>query len=556
MIILYADNIKMRPTLFFLLFFAVTSLFAQDKPCEISAPVDLPLDGWNKVLMMRNGNTVLLHMEQNKPLVVKIFDKDRKEIASQKHLFDILNIHRLEDVVFKGFYDIDGEAVLFFQQSYENKESLIQLSFDPNDGKLIGEKLMLQSTSTNKSTDYYILKPPSIDSYMVFCYRDMTLHFDANPELCFFNAKHDKYKSVPVDIDVKDNRWMTYDGANLDAYGNVCITISLATRDVVDGEIRSAFDNTPANGEQHLVFLYLPKGGDKFISTSLKMNPEIRPLYTNISCNPFANSLNVLLLETQIRRAKYGLCNVNMIGVFPLLFTVDKNNMSVQHNWINYKGVTDILNDSSKYFAGIPINMYTTNTGLTTLVSEEYRECSYMENGFAVPQTETGNIAITRLDDTGKELSAVLIPKAQFVRSILSVKDIAYRNVNKYLFVPSAFRDIPQNDFANEFASINNYSIGKDLYIVYNDDKKNFSSTITPVDSVYDFTHTDAVYCVVNRKNEVAKHYLFGEPGNNESRSGSVESACFDDKTHTYATLMLDRRGDEVTTHMAWCHLE
>src|SRR6185437_446824 len=105
----------MRPILFFLLFFTATSLFAQDKACEVSSPIDLHLDGWNKVLLMRNGNTLLLHLEHNKPLVIKVFSKERKEIASQKYFCDVLDINTLDMASFKGFYDINGEAVLFIQ---------------------------------------------------------------------------------------------------------------------------------------------------------------------------------------------------------------------------------------------------------------------------------------------------------------------------------------------------------------------------------------------------------------------------------------------------------
>lgn len=570
----------MRPILFFLLFFTATSLFAQDKPCEISAPVDLPLDGWNKVLLMRNGNTVLLHMEHNKPLVIKVFGKDRKEIASQKYPCDVLDINTLDMAVFKGFYDINGEAVLFMQQPNERKESLIRITFDANSGKMLSEKLMLQSASFNKRTDYYVLKSANVDSYAVFCFRSTIWHPDTQPELCYFNEKHEQYKSIPINIDVTNFKWMDFVGANLDAYGNICITIYLSNRDVSSASLRTAFDNQPSTFNKYLALIYVPKGSDKFIGTSVKLASEIAPDYTNFSYDPFSHGLNVLLLETQNQLVKNGLNTVSVNNRHSLLLTVD-GDMSLKYNWINYTGAKNIAypNDSTKIFDAIPIKMYTATNGLTTLVSEEYGRYDVAETRFIKPETETGDIAVTRLDDTGRELSTVVIPKAQFVQANLYPYELSHRDVSKSLFVKAPgsdvysesfsrrrgsantffrgpYRDIAQNDFVNEFTSVNSYPIGKSLYLVYNDDKKDFSATTTPVDSVYDFTYTDGIYCVVNHKNEVTKHYLFGAPGNDESKSSAIESACFDDKTHTYATLMLDRKGDKVTSHLAWCHLE
>lgn len=57
---------------------------AQTTSFRISDPIDLPIEGWNKTLLMHNGNTILFHFERRKPILVKVFDSTGKEIASSR----------------------------------------------------------------------------------------------------------------------------------------------------------------------------------------------------------------------------------------------------------------------------------------------------------------------------------------------------------------------------------------------------------------------------------------------------------------------------------------
>ena len=78
---------------------------------------------------MKNGNTMLFHFEPRKAVVVKVFDTSHKEIASQKHVCKILDINYFYYAIFKGLYDINGEAVLFMEQEHLNKRQLVRGAF-------------------------------------------------------------------------------------------------------------------------------------------------------------------------------------------------------------------------------------------------------------------------------------------------------------------------------------------------------------------------------------------------------------------------------------------
>ena len=49
--------------------------------------------------------------------------------------------------------------------------------------------------------------------------------------------------------------------------------------------------------------------------------------------------------------------------------------------------------------------------------------------------------------------------------------------------------------------------------------------------------------------------FLLGDPKENESRSVMLESSDFDEKTRTYAALVLYRKDTKYDLHIAWCHL-
>ena len=58
--------------------------YGQENKYDLGAPIALKQTGWNKVLCMKNGNTMLFNLDRNMPVTVKVFDSSHKEKASQK----------------------------------------------------------------------------------------------------------------------------------------------------------------------------------------------------------------------------------------------------------------------------------------------------------------------------------------------------------------------------------------------------------------------------------------------------------------------------------------
>ncbi len=257
---------KKLPALIVLCLLART-VVAQDKKYEQSLPVDLPQHaGWNKVLCMRNGNTLLFHFEPAKRIIVKVFDSTRTEVASRQEKYSVLDILTDEHAVFKGLYDINNEAVLFIDQDHSGKHELVRIRYNSSDGTIVEEKLVAQSQNENKRIFFYLMKNKEDDNYEVFYCMDIrhpAKECDLN--VLYYNNKHETIRQVHLDVDRKDYDYLETVGAETQPNG-VLITISLDNTSLY-GKPNHGRNNALLPGgsvyQHYLTFYYIPKGGDK-----------------------------------------------------------------------------------------------------------------------------------------------------------------------------------------------------------------------------------------------------------------------------------------------------
>ncbi len=196
----------MKPVILFVftLFCMVPFVQAQELKYEMSAPIDIPLAGWNKVLQCSNGNTLLFHFEPRKGIIVKVFDASRKEIFSKKHICDLFDINIIDRSHLDGITEINGEAVIFATQQIENRETVLKLRFSTTNGNLIEENKFLQSESFKNNTRAFILRSASSEGYYVVCSIPATEQGKKNYIIKQYSEQHQLLKEIPINIDSKD----------------------------------------------------------------------------------------------------------------------------------------------------------------------------------------------------------------------------------------------------------------------------------------------------------------------------------------------------------------
>ncbi len=571
-----------------LLLISARHCIAGDKRVYIGNPLDMPMTGWYKVLCMKNGNTLLFHIDNNKPLVVKVFDSTHKEIRHQSHLLRDFDVSKLQLSAFKGLFEVNKEAVLFFEQEHQNRYVLIRVRIDGSSGKLIEEKQLGESQNLLKRTYYFVTKGRADDGYAILYCMDDNQFKKCNVHVTYYDNTHEQVRDLGLDVDRKKYDYMFATGAEATANGmNVTLTLlKMEMNATASGRSpqRAVYDH-------HIALYHIPKDATHARCTVVDASTDVYPNYAKYSYNPFADATNVLLYSYLPIRYTFGGDDAVIDNDYSPTLNPDVNNYDVNHvsatsyatgvdirrgsvsenlffktdaaetklNYLHNQLATDYLRsktDTNRLFYGIPLSMFTNENGLSTVISEKYERFDEPESGSRYAfETHLGDIAITQVDDNGNELWGTVIPHAECIRSYK-------RFYNPYEFsrkkeLGYLYSDLPGQIYAKQFMSANSYICNKELFIVLNDYARNIERGLSEkTDTIYDHQNTDAFYYKVNRKREISMDYLFGKQAPNVHICGLTEGADYDEQRGVYASLVQFKRGETITLRMAWRQLD
>jgi hypothetical protein len=541
------------------LLFAAGILSAQEQACVLSNPINSSETGVYKVLCMQNGNTMLLHMEPSKPVGVKIFDSTHKLIAVQEHECHELNTNTFKTSVFKGLFEINGEAVLFFQQPHINKQLLVRVRIDGTNGRITDEEIIGQSKSLAKPMQFYVMQNKRSDGYSVLYCTDVPQFKECEVTVKYYSNKHEITKEMPIPVDRKPYDYMGVVGADELPEGT-CITLRFSELKVNGTFSGIGRDPKASVYEYYLGVYYIPKDSSIVHSRVLDLTTDFSPYYVHSTYNHFAKSVNILALSYRDILLRNGLEMLPSALTAVLFLKYDDESGDIHHNWINNQIANTYLKqrtDTNHWYQGIPVKYFTTKTGLSTVVSEAYNRHNSVETNARANVHETffGNIGITQFDDEGEEIWGTVLPLSQYYKSYRQYYPPT--ELGKRYQDQDLFSDLPAQVHERQFVSLNVYARNNNHYIIANDLKENLNSNLAkPGDTVFSCLTASAVCYKVNRKNEVNKYSLLGECPEAEHRASFIEGADFDEKRGVYATLVQVRRGDYTALRMAWCKLD
>jgi hypothetical protein len=534
---------------------------AQNKKYDLSQSIDLKQTGVNKVLCMKNGNTMLFHFEPHKALVVKIFDSLHKEIASKEHLCRIVDLYKLKDATFKGLYDVNGEGVLFIEQEHLSKYGLVRLRFNSSDATLIEEKLVDESKSLAKRTEFDVMKDKNDDGYAILLFTDVRTSKECDAFVRYYNGRHETLKEVTLDIDRKNYDFAAVLGAEIQSNG-ICISLDLSKLKMnggLPGSSRTTDLGTPNIYDHNMVVYFIANGSTTAKKCAVDVGTNLPPYYSNYTYNALEHSLNLLLLSYKQASYQVGLGWQPAAVMANLFFRIDERDMSLGFKQIKNQLANNYLQektDTSNFYVGLPAKLFTNENGLSTMVSEYCFMQGNLEGQSKYGRNSyLGNICVTQFDDDGNEIWGIVLPKAQFHRSLQRYYYLD--EISKKWQGMALFDDTPEAAYRRQFLSINNYCRNKNFFIIYNDVNKNFNNSIShPGDTVYSFENTNTCYYKINKQKEVTKNYLFGEPGTDEYKASFIEGADFDEQRGVYAALVQYKKGDDISLCMAWSRLD
>ncbi|MES2701208.1 MAG: hypothetical protein V4649_01130 [Bacteroidota bacterium] len=533
---------------------------AQEPKFQMSTPIAINQSGVFKVLCLRNGNTMLLHLEPSKPILVKIYDSLHKLKASREHGCGELNVNTFKTSIFKGLFEVNGQAVLFFQQLHLTRQELVRVIIDGTTGRLVEEKMIGQSKALSKPTQFYVMPNKAADNYAILYSTDAPQFKECDVHITYFDSRHERIKDVELDVPRNDYDFMSVVSAD-NLPNGACITLGFAKLEINGTTSNIGRDPKNSTYLHYLGIYYIPKDSLKPRSQIVDLTTDIYPYYSLYTYNPFAQSINLLLLSYRDAFYRNGLEFLPTSFSAQLLLKMDENTWDLHHAWINNKIATNYLRqrtDTSRVYQGIPIKAFTNSNGLSTVVSEAFNRYQSVETNAraVVRETYFGDICVTQYNDDGDEIWGTILPKTQYYKSYR--KYYTPTEMGKRWQDQDLFSDLPPQVYSRQFASLNTYAYNNNHYIIYNDLKQNFGNNVVrPGDTVFTLDAANAVYYKIDKKREVTKHNLLGEtPAIMEYKTSFIEGADFDEQRGVYATLIQFKRRDYTSLRMAWTTLD
>lgn len=514
-----------------LLVLLIAQANAQDSTLIISPPVQIGLEGWNKVLQLNNGNTMLFHFENNKLISIVLFDKNGKQTASAKAETKKVDASMLDNASFLGLYDIGGHAVLFINQQIDNVSSLVRLVFNANTGAMMSESVILSSPSFQKEIKMSVKKASGETGYTI-------VGFLQHPELDSVTLTIQKYddthkmvKNLSYSVLTKDYDYYNFIGADAHTDGSVMAVIK--TEKVVQFEKLH---------KVAVLLMYLPTDAQKLSVTEVSLTDNISLSGMRFSKNEFNSTLNVLLSVSTYYLLQNGLERKlnNDRNYLQLILPEDMSSM--KNKYIKFiKAKAFMLKQSAEkempLFENASLMAYNTNErGITTTIHMEATDERH--KGYAMDKY--GKYIVTKIDDNGEEMASVVLPSAH-----AQVYTIAY---------PSVFKKVSYKQAMHMPVCLLSKNSS---YVLYNDDLSILDSPVSmrrPLILAYD--STDAILCHINRKNMLTKRAFVNGKEAGLHIQLYPDSEHFDEKTRMLAIVIRKKKAKAETLHLAWRKLE
>jgi len=534
----------------FALLFGITTVKAQPK-IETSTSFDEPEDGWNKLIQMKNGNTLFFHFTKKEGIDVTVYDKSRNQIATKEITSELWEPKKMKTSVVEGLYEINGQAVIFLQQTLDRTPTLFRLIFDANTGELLKEKKLGTIPKYGAfagyamvfggvdASDFYVEKDPNSDCYAVVLFNGFAHESGERIKVVHYNGMHKKISSAYYDSPEGQFKYLRYIGMTVDGEKSVHICAY-------------GFNSkTDESGADARVIVSKLNGGDStFTHKLLDFTDDFRDTKAVMKYNKGTGMIELMTLTFLKSKHKTNY-------YLPLISYIDPETLFITSSQVlTTKKASDYMQahlDNTDGYNGLPQDMIINNDNSTTILYEEQSQQVIYNHTGGVSSTSTtlGNIGIAELDNKGTEKQGYAILKKQHATGLFDPLYLSHKGKGIWSYRGGGgFMKLNNN----AFLSFDYVNTDKNRYIIFNDYPSNFErgedvkkrkevTTISGANTIYYRLHNG----------EFDKDYLFGTPSSDDqSNFCYVESSDFNKETNTYATLLMSRDGRKKEAKIAW----
>ncbi|HXS37924.1 MAG TPA: hypothetical protein VN721_14570 [Flavipsychrobacter sp.] len=548
----------MKKTLFVLFALMMCAHFtkAQTPHIEMSEPFDEPEEGnWNKLLQLKNGNTFYFHFTKKDGIEVTVYDKNRKQIASNTLTSNLWEPGKMKESKIEGLYEINGEPVIFLHQLLNRTPTLFRLRLNPDNGKLVEEKLMgtiqrygafagyAMALGHVSESDFFIEKDPRTDCYGVVYFNGFAHESGERIKVEHYNGEHKLINSAYYDAPDGQYKYLRFIAMTVEGDRNIFLAVY-------------GF-NTQASGgdDSRVIISKLSADVNVFKQKILDNTEDFKNTTATMTYNPGRQVLQLLTLTYLTTKSKF-FSHKSTSTFLPLITDIDPMTLSVTSSQpLAGEKVSEYMKanlDQDDGFNGIPQTMVINKDNTTTILSEESETKTIVDSRTGTIMSEKtllSNIGISELDANEKELYGYGILKSQQANGYIPNLYLSEKDNGYWYYQRTPAMQLNNNPFLS-FDYVNTNS---NRYIIFNDypdnfdkDEKKKRKTVTTI------SDANTIYYVLNN-GQMTKHYLFGEPeSDRKSKFSYIASSDYLQNTNTYATIIVERDGRDKQARIAW----
>lgn len=544
---------------------------------ERSTAFEEPEKGASRLLLMKNGNTLFFNFTPKKGIDVTVYNTKHRAKAIVNNAVQSWKQKAMKRASLRGLYEMNGQAVVFIQQVVKKKPCLYRFIFDANSGKLLSEKLIADLPRMGMGAgyamafggvalpDFYVRKDPNSEYYAVAAFNSLAHDRNERIRVVHYSPDHKEINKAFYNSPDGVYKYLNF----LDMYVNkdefVFITaFAYNTRSSGGKDSRIVISRLMKDSKEFQYNLLDYTDDFRNVDVAMKYSNSDKLLYMLASID--AKSANK---EATMHKGGVGGRYVLQMNVIDPVALKVNSNYFVEHPKLD-EYVKEHLKYKKPYYGVIQDFNINDDHTVSVMFEEldiiEHRSSSstYGGPGGGVGvvgvhsgvgavwySTRLGEIGITRLDASGKELSSYAIAKAQEAKTKLDMLNINQRPQSNWSFrgKGSSYGDI-SGFFSYDYVFANNSG-----YVIYNDYSKNAESDNENYRSKKKMVHISNAntMCAVFDGTNVTNTYLFGDPGKkNESRFSQMEMNTHSEDGTSYATMMIERKGHDKSAYIVW----
>ncbi|WP_089911073.1 hypothetical protein [Chitinophaga rupis] len=515
-----------------------SALKAQVPKVTLSAAFPEPeADGWDKVVLLPNGNTCYLHFDKSKGIQSSLYNAARELTVSDVITGRQWDTRDMNDTEIDGVYAINGQVVIFLQQLIKYKPTLFRIVIDGTSGHLqqedkIGELptvLHREAFALNNlaSHDFYVAKDPASGYYAVAFFAGGELQRKENAkeriQVMHFSPEHQ----------LVNQAWYSLPDSSALPYYSY---LDMAVQGKESVYLCTVGFNTKRNGLQaqsQVIVSVLKAGQTEFQHQPLAYTANFGNAYASLQWVAATQRLQLLLVAAADAKAKPDErgCYLNYL---------DNNGQLLQQNALPL--------DKLASYNGLPQMLTVQPDGSAIVQLEQMLQFTQGKNVYNMQHTNLGDIGICSISAGGQADSGYVIPKMQVANGAFEPLYLQRQHRGTWMFRNrvAALNTTPYLSFDHIRTNHGDYTLFND-YLQALDRGGTFEAR-KPLRYL---TEANTI-CYRYQKGQAERLFLFGNPQTDKAYYCMLGAADRNVQENSYATILVTRTGDDRKACIAW----